>query len=148
MSGIDATPFTIDCTGDACIGDVILFTEGVFAGSIMRPRWVGQRTIVATVIHDSYGVQKGQHTFTLLVIASEGFRPLAPGVRTTRKARNVYRHSTRRMPWVIEKSRHAVLEEKHYREQIARRPKSVQLNLEFHHQPNQPTKTNEETKND
>ena len=45
----------IDCTGDICLGDTIQFTEAVFGGSYRKPRYLGDRTITAKVVNDSYG---------------------------------------------------------------------------------------------
>lgn len=117
---IDTAAFTHDCTGDVCRGDVILFTEAVFGGSYRKPRFLGERRIVARVIGDSYGAQRQQHTFTLEVLASEGTAPLEAGIRTTRKGRNVYRHDCRRMQWADEAARRVALDEKHARGDAAR----------------------------
>lgn len=112
--------FTIPCTGDVVAGDVIEFTEAVFAGSFRKPRYVGERTIQAEVLRDSYGAEKQQHTFTLKVLASAGAEPLTAGTVTTRKGRNVYRNGTRRAPWPVEADRRAALDEKHSRGDLAR----------------------------
>ena len=105
----------IDCTGD-----VIRFTEGVFAGSHRRPRYVGDREIVAEVTADSYGDAKQQHTLSLLVIESKGHAPLEEGRRTTRKGRNVYRNGTERRPWDDEDARRVAIDAKHRRGDFAR----------------------------
>jgi hypothetical protein len=110
----------IDCTGDACKGDVIRFTERVFAGSHRRPRYVGDREIVAKVTGDSYGAAKQQHTFSLLILESKGHSALAPGRRTTRKGRNIYRNGTERRPWDDEDARRFALDAKHRRGDFAR----------------------------
>lgn len=117
---LDASTFTIDCTGDACAGDVILFTEAVFGGSFRRPAFLGERRVAARIVKDSYGADRQQHTFTLEVIASDGCDPIAPGARTTRKGRNVYRNGTRRLAWANEADRGAALDEKHGRGDAAR----------------------------
>lgn len=117
---INTAAFEYDCTGDVCRGDVILFTEAVFGGSHRRPKYLGERRIVARVIGDSYGAVRQQHTFTLEVLASEGTEPLAAGTRTRRKGRNIYRDDCRRMPWADERARHAALDEKHARGDAAR----------------------------
>ena len=71
--------YTIDCTGDVCPGDVILFSETVFGGSHRSPVALGTRQIAATVIRDSYGAGKQQHTFTLVVAGSDGCHALRRG---------------------------------------------------------------------
>lgn len=117
---IDAGEFPIDCTGDACAGDTILFAEAVFGGSFRKPKYLGERRVAAIIVADSYGAAKQQHTFTLEVIDSDGVEPLAAGVKTTRKGRNVYRMWTRRKKWPDESIRQSVLDEKHRRGDIAR----------------------------
>ena len=112
--------YTINCTGDACIGDVILFTEGVFYGSYRKPKFVGERRIAARIVKDSYGSAKQQHTFTLEVISSDGTDPLQPGTVTKRKGRNIYRNGTMRQPWTDEAARKEVLNDKHERGAAAR----------------------------
>lgn len=117
---IDSAAFSIDCTGDACRDDVILFTEAVFGGSFRKPRFLGERRIAARIVNDSYGALKQQHTFSLEVIASDGEQPLEAGIRTTRKGRNVYRNGTRRQPWADEAARMSVIADKHNRGDRAR----------------------------
>lgn len=119
-SDINFAAFEYDCTGDVCRGDVILFTESVFGGSHRRPKYLGERRIVARVIGDSYGSVRQQHTFTLEVLVSEGVQPLEAGIRTRRKGRNVYRNDCRRLPWADEHARRAALDEKHARGDAAR----------------------------
>ena len=123
--------FTIDCTGDACTGDTILFTETVWGGSYRKPYRVGDRTIAAKVLRDSYGAAKQQHTFTLQVLWSHGVDPLAPGQTTTRKGRNIYRNGTRRMPWDDEAERRPVLDDKHSRGASARRVRAIRREAEM-----------------
>ncbi|XP_028070810.1 splicing factor YJU2-like isoform X1 [Camellia sinensis] len=49
--------FAINCTGDVCKGDVVLFTQKVY-------KKFGKRTIAGRVVKESYGAAKQQHTFT------------------------------------------------------------------------------------
>jgi hypothetical protein len=117
---IDTSAFALNCTGDACKGDVILFIEAVFAGSFRKPKFLGERRIAARIVKDSYGSVKQQHTFTLEVLASDGVDALAAGTQTTRKGRNVYKNGTVRLPWPNEADRRAELDGKHRRGDIAR----------------------------
>lgn len=110
----------IDCTGDACAGDTIKFTEGVFGGSHRRPKYLGDRFVIAKVVKDSYGAAKQQHTFTIVIVESTGTRPLVAGTKTTRKGRNVYRNGCERLPWSDESLRDKALEDKHARGDAAR----------------------------
>ena len=112
--------FPVDATGDVVVGDTIRFQEGVFGGSFRKPTFVGNRTIEAEVVRDSYGADKQQHTFTLRVLRSEGAEPLAPGTTTRRKGRNVYRNGTQRQRWADETAREGARTEKHGRGDAAR----------------------------
>jgi hypothetical protein len=125
---IDTSAFALNCTGDACTGDVILFTEAVFEGSFRKPKFLGERRIAARIVKDSYGSVKQQHTFTLEVLASDGVDALAAGTQTTRKGRNVYRNGTFRQPWADEAGRRAELDDKHRRGGIARADRDMRKN--------------------
>lgn len=74
----DDADINIDCTGDVVKGDIIKFTEGVFVGNYRNSVYTGDRTITAVVTNDSYGPDKQQHTFSLLIIRSEGEDALQP----------------------------------------------------------------------
>jgi len=63
---------------------------------------------------------KQQHTFTLLIISSEGHAALKTGIKITRKGRNIYRCGTLRQPWFSEEERNDALVEKHERGSAAR----------------------------
>ncbi|MBA0717330.1 hypothetical protein Golax_005163 [Gossypium laxum] len=59
--------FFINCTGDVCKGDVVLFTQKVykkFNKMTRRGKLLGKRTIAGRVVKESYGKAKQQHTFT------------------------------------------------------------------------------------
>lgn len=120
--------FEINCTGDVCVGDIIRFSEAVFAGSFRRPQHVGDRVLIARVTADSYGSNKQQHTFTLEILACEGAEPIAAGTRLRRKGRNVYRNGTLRRAWDDERERAAVLAEKHTRGDAARAARNTRRN--------------------
>jgi hypothetical protein len=111
---------TIPCTGDVVTGDTITFTEGVFGGSHRKPRYLGDREITATVLRESYGNAKQQHTFTLEVIESTGEQAIPAGKQIRRKGRNIYRNGTSRLPWDDENERRAAANEKHQRGDLAR----------------------------
>ncbi|MDP1628879.1 hypothetical protein [Parvibaculum sp.] len=112
--------YSIPATGDVCVGDEILFSEAVFGGSFRKPKFLGEREIAARVVKDSYGAAKQQHTFTLEILASDGYQPLTAGSMTTRKGRNVYRNGTSRKPWADEAARRTALDKKHGRGDAAR----------------------------
>ena len=110
----------ISCTGDACTGDVIMFSETVWEGSFRKPKSKGTRTIKARIVKDSYGVDKQQHTFTLDVEECTGVDLLETGSTIKRKGRNIYRNGTVRLKWADENERRKVLEDKHQRGDEAR----------------------------
>lgn len=112
--------FPIDCTGDVCVGDRIRWTEAVWgrvprAGRSPMPTKLGERTIEARVVRDSYGVAKQQHTFSLVVEKGMGKDAPKPGDRIQRKGRTIYRNGTRRAAWEDESRRGRALDEKHER---------------------------------
>ena len=123
--------YNIDATGDVVSGDTICFTEGVFAGSYRRPKFVGNRVIKAKVLKDSYGLYKQQHTFTLEVIASSGEDPIVKGKKIRRKGRNVYRNGVMRMPWKDESKRKIALDEKHERGDDARMARESRKEMKY-----------------
>lgn len=83
----DAFPddYEVIVTGDACVGDEIVFGESVFTGNWRRAKYAGCRVVRAKIIRDSYGDKCGQHTFTL---------ELPDGTTRVKKARNVYANWT------------------------------------------------------
>lgn len=127
MSTID--DFSVCCTGDVVVGDTILYTEGVFGGSLRKPKHLGDRQVVAKVIRDSYGKGKQQHTFTLQIIWSEGIQALEVGATTLRKGRNVYRNGTFRLLWDNETKRERLCEEKHQRGDVARQAREQRRDM-------------------
>ncbi|CAH9054028.1 unnamed protein product [Cuscuta epithymum] len=115
--------FNIDCTGDVCKGDVVLFTQKVYKkfDKITRSGKVsGKRTIAGRIVKESYGAAKQQHTFTVEVLWSQGFKKLPPLFPLLVKGRNLYKLKTFRQRWKNEKERLGVLSEKHRRGAAAR----------------------------
>lgn len=112
--------YSVRCTGDVVVGDRVRFDEAVFSGSYRRPKFQGVRTIEAKIVADSYGAQKQQHTFTMIVLTCSGLSPLEEGEQIQRKARNVYRRETWRAPWTDESARITAADEKHARGDAAR----------------------------
>jgi len=128
----------INCTGDVVAGDTIRFTETVWpaykpSGRFRRaskPTPLGERTITAKVLRDSYGAAKQQHTFTLQIISCEGYEPLEAGTETTRKGRNIYRNGVERLPWPSLAARGLVAADKHQRGDAARQARAVRREME------------------
>ncbi|KAL1824325.1 hypothetical protein ACET3Z_011103 [Daucus carota] len=115
--------FDINCTGDVCKGDIVLFTQKVYqkfdkmrrSGNIL-----GKRTIAGRITKESYGAAKQQHTFTVEVFWSKGIKKLAPLSPLLVKGRNLYKMRTYRRRWKNESERLVVLAEKHKRGAAAR----------------------------
>ncbi|KAG6541432.1 hypothetical protein Mapa_017211 [Marchantia paleacea] len=115
--------FTINCTGDVCKGDVIKFKRRVYkAGSVSRKsaEAIGEHLVVGRVVKESYGEKKQQHTFTVEVLWSAGYKPLPPMRQLLVKGRNLYKLRTYRQKWENEGLRKMSLDEKHERGAAAR----------------------------
>uniref|UniRef100_A0A1J3G3U9 Zinc finger CCCH domain-containing protein 62 n=1 Tax=Noccaea caerulescens TaxID=107243 RepID=A0A1J3G3U9_NOCCA len=116
--------FAINCKGDVCKGDTVLFTQKVHhkyekmkgSGKIM-----GRRTVAGQVVKESYGTAKQQHTFTIQVLWCEGVQKLPPLYPLLVKGRNLYRLMTLRQRWANEQDRVKILSEKHSRGAAARK---------------------------
>ena len=103
--------YNIRCTGDAVTGDEVRFERATFTGSFRNAKFAGFERITGTIIKDSYGRDKQQHTFTLL---------LENGTSLLIKGRNLYANGTYRKPWANESARLAEAEDKHARGDRAR----------------------------
>ncbi|KAH6788253.1 SAP domain-containing protein [Perilla frutescens var. hirtella] len=114
--------FRLDCTGDVCKGDIVLFHQRVHqtSGKTARNRTVGRRTVAGRIIKESYGATRQQHTFTVEVLWNRGTKKLDPLFPLLVKGRNLYRLKTFRQLWQNEKERVEVLAEKHRRGNAAR----------------------------
>ncbi|XP_062102082.1 zinc finger CCCH domain-containing protein 62-like [Humulus lupulus] len=118
-----SSSFVINCTGDVCKGDVVLFTQKVFErfDKVTRHgKVLGERTVAGRVVKESYGAAKQQHTFTVEVVWSRGFKKLTPLYPLLVKGRNLYKMRTFRQRWSDEGLRLNVLAEKHKRGAAAR----------------------------
>jgi len=103
--------YSIDITGDACVGDEVAFEKATFTGSFRNPKFAGMSIVTGKIVADSYGREKQQHTFTL---------DLKDGKKMRIKGRNLYANGLRRKPWKNELDRVQALEEKHDRGAVAR----------------------------
>lgn len=111
--------YSYDCTGDAVAGDEVCFERAKFTGSFRNSKFAGFEKIEGKIIADSYGKDKQQHTFTLLLLNGE---------KTRIKGRNLYSNGLYRKPWQDESLRLVALEEKHGRGDIARLRRNVRKN--------------------
>ncbi|GMI68846.1 hypothetical protein HRI_000553900 [Hibiscus trionum] len=120
--------FFIDCTGDVCKGDVVLFTQKVYKkfDNMSRRRLLGKRTIAGRVVKESYGKAKQQHTFTVEVLWSKGTTKLPLLFPLLVKGRNLYKSRTYRQRWCDEAERRNVIAEKHKRGKAARLVKAME----------------------
>lgn len=107
---------TINCTGDAVVGDKVAFERAVFSGSLRKPKFSHFELVKGEIVSDSYGRDKQQHTFTI---------QLADGSKTLIKGRNLYGNGTWRQPWADEAARHAASDEKHSRGDMARAQRAI-----------------------
>ncbi|KAH9713771.1 hypothetical protein KPL71_020458 [Citrus sinensis] len=93
--------FVLDCKGDACTGDVVMFKQNVYkmfniaACSASGPP-CGKRIVAGRIVKESYGAAKQQHTFTIEVLWSKGEKPLPPLHPLLIKGRNLYHLKTLR----------------------------------------------------
>ncbi|GMJ07981.1 hypothetical protein HRI_004467300 [Hibiscus trionum] len=135
--------FYINCTGDVCKGDVVLFTQKVykkFDKVTRHGRLLGKRTIAGRVVKESYGKAKQQHTFTVEVLWSKGTNKLPPLFPLLVKGRNLYRLRTYRQRWSDEAERRNVLAEKHKRGDAARLVKAMKRMRKWSAEPDTGTK--------
>ncbi|XP_031744267.1 zinc finger CCCH domain-containing protein 62 isoform X2 [Cucumis sativus] len=117
--------FIVNCKGDACMGDIVMFEQKVYEMYNIASRSstgpsCGTRTVAGRIVKESYGSSKQQHTFTIEVLWSKGEKPLPPLHPLLIKGRNLYRMKTMRQPWEDEDERQKVLMEKHARGSLAR----------------------------
>ncbi|KAG0451683.1 hypothetical protein HPP92_026039 [Vanilla planifolia] len=124
--------FVLNCKGDSCVGDVVIFEQNVYEMFSIASRSAtgpscGTRTIAGRIVKESYGVAKQQHTFTIEVLWSEGVKPLPPLYQLLIKGRNLYRIKTMRQRWIDEGERLKVLQEKHARGSHARHSREIRI---------------------
>lgn len=75
------------------VGSKFMFREPLFEGSFRKPKFTGRyRTLTVKVLKESYGAQRGQHTFTLEVLECEAHANdnIPAGEKIRRKGRNLY----------------------------------------------------------
>jgi hypothetical protein len=111
--------YTINATGDCCVGDEVRFQRALFSGSFRNPKFAGFELVTAKIIKDSYGSEKQQHTFTL---------ETEDGETTLIKGRNLYKNGVYRKKWEDESQRKKALDEKHERGSSARHQRRVRKN--------------------
>ncbi|XP_047317992.1 zinc finger CCCH domain-containing protein 62 isoform X2 [Impatiens glandulifera] len=122
--------FILNCKGDACTGDVVMFEQNVYEIIVSRSATgpsCGTRTVAGRIVKESYGAEKQQHTFTIEVLWSEGEKPLPPLHPLLIKGRNLYRLKTMRQRWEDEGERQKILSDKHARGSLARSNRDARL---------------------
>lgn len=120
-----ASSFVLDCKGDSCTGDIVMFEQNVYEMFNIASRSAsgppcGTRIVAGRIVKESYGAAKQQHTFTIEVLWSKGEKPFPPLHPLLIKGRNLYRLKTLRQRWEDEGERQKILMEKHSRGSIAR----------------------------
>ncbi|CAI8607845.1 unnamed protein product [Vicia faba] len=124
--------FVLNCKGDACTGDVVLFEQNVYEMFNIASRSAsgppsGTRIVAGRIVKESYGAAKQQHTFTIEVLWSKGEKPLPPLHPLLIKGRNLYRLKTLRQRWEDEDRRRNMLMEKHSRGFVARADREARV---------------------
>ncbi|QCE02362.1 hypothetical protein DEO72_LG8g373 [Vigna unguiculata] len=124
--------FVLNCKGDACTGDVVLFEQNVYEMFSIASRSAtgpscGKRIVAGRIVKESYGAAKQQHTFTIEVLWSKGEKPLPPLYPLLIKGRNLYRLKTLRQKWEDEAKRQRILMEKHSRGSLARADREARV---------------------
>ncbi|EEF33201.1 hypothetical protein RCOM_0684740 [Ricinus communis] len=124
--------FVLNCKGDACMGDVVMFEQNVYEMYNIASRSAsgppcGTRIVAGRIVKESYGAAKQQHTFTIEVLWSKGEKPLPPLHPLLIKGRNLYRLKTMRQKWEDEEERRKVLIEKHSRGSLARNARETRV---------------------
>jgi hypothetical protein len=104
--------YTVDCTGNACVGDEVFFLKGTFTGVYPKAKFNGYEPTEGKIVKDSYGKRKQQHTFTIELKDTD--------IKILVKGRNLYRNGTFRKLWADEKEREIVIQEKISRGDVAR----------------------------
>ncbi|KAL7162765.1 hypothetical protein ACSBR2_043114 [Camellia fascicularis] len=126
--------FVLNCKGDACTGDVVMFEQNVYEMFNIASRSAsgppcGKRIVAGRIVKESYGAAKQQHTFTIEVLWSEGEKPLPPLYPLLIKGRNLYRLKTMRQRWENEGERQKMISEKHARGSLARSNREARIQL-------------------
>ena len=114
---------TIDCTGDAVVGDQVAFERATFTGSFRNAKFAGFELVVGTIIADSYGAEKQQHTFTIRLKNDSTIKI---------KGRNLYANKLMRAPWRDESFRELNRADKHARGDDARAKRAQRINESGH----------------
>ncbi|GMY30929.1 zinc finger CCCH domain-containing protein 62-like [Fagus crenata] len=127
-----ASSFVLNCKGDACTGDVVMFEQNVYEMFNIASRSAsgppcGKRIVAGHIVKESYGAAKQQHTFTIEVLWSKGEKPLPPLHPLLIKGRNLYRLKTLRQRWEDEGKRQKVLMDKHSRGSLARSDREARV---------------------
>eukprot|EP00250_Pteridium_aquilinum_P016160 c22972_g1_i1 orf=170-1438(+) len=137
MAKYPRSTFSINCTGDACTGDIVLFRQKVYENynkacrrSTQPP--LGKRVVAGRIVKESYGSDKQQHTFSVEVLWSRGPKPLPLLYPLLVKGRNLYRLQTFRQRWANEEERKRVLQEKHSRGSLARNAREDRISGKRH----------------
>ncbi|GER53591.1 zinc finger CCCH domain-containing protein [Striga asiatica] len=127
-----ASSFVLNCKGDACTGDIVMFEQNVYEAFSIASRSAngppcGTRIVAGRIVKESYGAAKQQHTFTIEVLWSKGEKPLNPLHPLLIKGRNLYRLKTMRRKWEDEGERQKMLSEKHARGGAARLDREARI---------------------
>ncbi|KAL0354446.1 UNVERIFIED_CONTAM: Zinc finger CCCH domain-containing protein 62 [Sesamum radiatum] len=140
-----ASSFVLNCKGDACMGDIVMFEQNVYEAFNIASRSAngppcGTRVVAGRIVKESYGAAKQQHTFTIEVLWSKGEKPLPPLHPLLIKGRNLYRLKTMRQKWEDEGERQNILSEKHARGGVARLNREARIQQKEMRKMHKPTR--------
>ncbi|KAL0441330.1 UNVERIFIED_CONTAM: Zinc finger CCCH domain-containing protein 62 [Sesamum radiatum] len=140
-----ASSFVLNCKGDACMGDIVMFEQNVYEAFNIASRSAngppcGTRVVAGRIVKESYGAAKQQHTFTIEVLWSKGEKPLPPLHPLLIKGRNLYRLKTMRQKWEDEGERQKILSEKHARGGVARLNREARIQQKEMRKMHKPTR--------
>ncbi|KAL6560012.1 hypothetical protein OROGR_005129 [Orobanche gracilis] len=140
-----ASSFLLNCKGDACMGDIVVFEQNVYEMFSIASRSAngppsGTRVVAGRIVKESYGAAKQQHTFTIEVLWSKGEKPLPPLHPLLIKGRNLYRLKTMRQKWEDEGKRQKMLSEKHARGGAARLNREARMKQRETRKAHKPTR--------
>ena len=119
--------YSINCTGDCVVGDRVCFERAcferaTFGGSFQKPVFEGFERVEGTIVRDSYGADKQQHTFTIRY---------DNGKESLIKGHNLYANGVWRKPWEDESLRSLAQKEKHARGDLARATRTQRRGIDY-----------------
>ncbi|RLN17740.1 zinc finger CCCH domain-containing protein 62-like [Panicum miliaceum] len=110
--------FVLNCKGDACKGDVVMFEQNIYRSIDVGKRELLVKSRAAYVVKGSMPIE---------ILWSKGYKPWPPLHPLLIKGRNLYKDKTMRQPWPDEVERNRVIQEKHERGDLARKSRAARI---------------------